>query len=48
MHHFAYRDGVLHAEDIALPALAENVATPFYSPANMFSEPMSEGRFQDV
>ena len=30
MHHFAYRDGVLHAEDIALPALAENVATPFY------------------
>jgi len=30
MHHFAYRDGVLHAEDLALPALAENVGTPFY------------------
>ena len=30
MHHFAYRDGVLHAEDIALPALAEKVETPFY------------------
>ena len=30
MHHFAYRDGVLHAEDIALPALAASVETPFY------------------
>jgi diaminopimelate decarboxylase len=30
MHHFAYRNGVLHAEDIALPALASNVETPFY------------------
>ena len=30
MHHFAYKDGVLHAEDIALPALAEKVETPFY------------------
>ena len=23
MHHFAYRDGVLHAEDVSLPALAD-------------------------
>ncbi len=30
MHHFAYRNGVLHAEDIALPALAQSVGTPFY------------------
>ena len=30
MHHFAYRDGVLHAEDVDLDALAEAVGTPFY------------------
>ncbi|MBV9395126.1 MAG: diaminopimelate decarboxylase, partial [Methylobacteriaceae bacterium] len=30
MHHFEYRGGVLHAEDVALPALAEAVGTPFY------------------
>ncbi len=30
MHHFAYRDGVLHAEDVNLKALAEEVGTPFY------------------
>src|SRR5947209_7733249 len=30
MHHFEYRNGVLHAEDVALPALAEAVGTPFY------------------
>ncbi len=30
MHHFAYRDGVLHAEDVSLKALAEEVGTPFY------------------
>ncbi|HZY13007.1 MAG TPA: diaminopimelate decarboxylase [Beijerinckiaceae bacterium] len=30
MHHFDYRGGVLHAEDIALPGLAEAVGTPFY------------------
>ena len=35
MHHFAYRDGVMHAEDVALPDLAPAVGTPFYcySPA---------------
>jgi diaminopimelate decarboxylase len=30
MHHFAYRDGVLHAEDVALDRLAAEVGTPFY------------------
>ena len=30
MHHFAYRGGVLHAEDVDLKALAEDVGTPFY------------------
>jgi len=30
MHHFAYRDGVLHGEAVNLAALAEAVGTPFY------------------
>ncbi len=30
MHHFAYRNGVLHAEDVDLGALADAVGTPFY------------------
>jgi diaminopimelate decarboxylase len=30
MHHFAYRNGVLHAEDVSLAALAAEVGTPFY------------------
>jgi diaminopimelate decarboxylase len=30
MHHFAYRGGVLHAEDVDLVALADAVGTPFY------------------
>jgi diaminopimelate decarboxylase len=30
MHHFAYRGGVLHAEDVSLSALAEEIGTPFY------------------
>jgi diaminopimelate decarboxylase len=30
MHHFAYRGGVLHAEDVDLRALAAEVGTPFY------------------
>jgi diaminopimelate decarboxylase len=30
MHHFAYRDGVLHAEAVSLPALADQVGTPLY------------------
>jgi diaminopimelate decarboxylase len=30
MHHFAYRDGVLHAEAVSIEALASAVGTPFY------------------
>jgi diaminopimelate decarboxylase len=30
MHHFAYRDGVLHAEAVDLVDLAQAVGTPFY------------------
>src|SRR5882757_5545172 len=30
MHHFAYRNGVLHAEAVSLDALAAEVGTPFY------------------
>src|SRR5580658_2397564 len=30
MHHFAYRNGVLHAEQVDLIALADAVGTPFY------------------
>ncbi len=30
MHHFAYRGGVLFAEDVALPEIARAVGTPFY------------------
>lgn len=30
MHHFADRDGVLYAEDVPLPAIAEAVGTPAY------------------
>jgi diaminopimelate decarboxylase len=30
MHHFAYRAGVLHAEEVSLARLAAEVGTPFY------------------
>lgn len=30
MNHFDYRDGVLHAEDVSVPAIADAVGTPFY------------------
>jgi diaminopimelate decarboxylase len=30
MHHFAYRDGMLHAESVSLDVLASAVGTPFY------------------
>jgi diaminopimelate decarboxylase len=30
VNHFDYRDGVLHAEDVPLPAIATAVGTPFY------------------
>ncbi|WP_454684064.1 diaminopimelate decarboxylase [Ancylobacter moscoviensis] len=31
MHHFAYRDGILHAEDVSLVDIAQAVGTPFYA-----------------
>ena len=34
MHHFQYRDGVLHAEDVNLSSLADDVGTPFYVYSN--------------
>jgi len=30
MHQFAYRQGLLHAEDVNLADLAATVGTPFY------------------
>lgn len=30
VHHFQYKGGVLHAEDVAIPALAAEFGTPFY------------------
>ncbi|KPF44920.1 diaminopimelate decarboxylase [Rhizobium sp. AAP43] len=30
MNHFEYRDGVLYAEDVAIPEIARTVGTPFY------------------
>jgi diaminopimelate decarboxylase len=30
VNHFEYRNGVLHAEDVPLPLIAEQVGTPFY------------------
>ena len=30
MDHFLYRDGILHAEDVALPDIAATIGTPFY------------------
>ena len=30
MDHFLYRNGILHAEDVALPDIAASVGTPFY------------------
>ena len=30
MHHFHYKNGVLHAEDLSMVRLAAEVGTPFY------------------
>src|ERR1041384_1244853 len=30
MHHFGYVGGVLHAEGVSLPRIAEAIGTPFY------------------
>jgi diaminopimelate decarboxylase len=51
MHHFDYRSGVLHAEDVDLIALADNVGTPFYCYATATIErhyKVFAGAFADV
>jgi diaminopimelate decarboxylase len=30
MDHFQYRNGILHAEDVAIPEIAAAIPTPFY------------------
>ena len=42
MHHFTYRDGVLHAEAVNLETLASAVKTPFYC----YSSATLEGHYQ--
>src|SRR5687767_10481973 len=51
MHHFAYRDGVLHAEAVNLADLAQAVGTPFYCYATATLERhyrVFAGAFADV
>ena len=51
MHHFDYRNGVLHAEGVNLVALAEAVGTPFYCYASATLErhyKVFAGAFADV
>ncbi len=51
MHHFDYRDGVLHAEAVDLTALADAVGTPFYCYASATIERhyrVFAGAFADV
>jgi len=51
MHHFAYRDGVLHAEAVNLVTLADAVGTPFYCYASATIERhyrVFAGAFADV
>jgi len=42
MHPFSYRNGALHAEDVALAAIADDVGTPFYC----YSSGAIEGNFE--
>jgi diaminopimelate decarboxylase len=42
MHHFDYRDGMLHAEGVHLAAIADEVGTPFY----VYSTATLERHFQ--
>src|ERR1700730_16638963 len=51
MHHFDYRNGVLHADGVNLIALAEAVGTPFYCYASATLErhyTVFAGAFADV
>jgi diaminopimelate decarboxylase len=42
MHHFDYRNGVLHVEDVDLSALAARIGTPFYC----YSTAALEGQYR--
>lgn len=51
MHHFHYNNGVLHCEEVAVPAIAEAVGTPFYlySAATLTQHFQAfDGAFSDV
>jgi diaminopimelate decarboxylase len=51
MHHFAYRDGVMHAEAVNLHDLAQAVGTPFYCYSTATLErhyKVFAGAFKDV
>ena len=43
MHHFAYRCGVLHAEDVDLHMLAGEIDTPFYCYSTATLQPPLRG-----
>lgn len=42
MHHFKYHQGILHAEAVPVPRIAETVGTPFY----LYSQATLEHHFQ--
>jgi diaminopimelate decarboxylase len=51
MHHFVYRNGVMHAEDVDLRAIASTVGTPFYCYSSATIERhygVFKGAFADV
>ena len=41
MDYFQFKDGVLHAEDVALSRIAEEVGTPVYVYSRATLEPVS-------
>ena len=42
MHHFKYHQGILYAEAVPVPRIAETVGTPFY----LYSQATLEHHFQ--
>jgi diaminopimelate decarboxylase len=51
MHHFAYKNGILHAEDVNLQDLANEVGTPFYCYSTATLErhfKVMDGAFKDT
>ena len=47
MHHFAYRAGVMHAEDVSLADIDAAVGTPFYCYYNATLARQSLDRYQN-